>query len=160
MRTFLAIPINYEDIFIEIGKLPKYFRKTNKNQWHITLKFFGSKSKLEIREIMKKVDSIKLEPIKLFNPRLEFFNNKVLSVVFEYSGNLHIKIKELFGYDKDFKPHLTIARVKGNLDKKDKERLLKGNVESKIEVNEIILYKSVLTPKGPEYEILKKWKIQ
>ena len=156
MRTFLAIPIHFDDVHLDIDKIPKYFRKVNKMKWHITLKFFGSKNKYEIREIIKKISKYKLEGLRLFNPRLEFFSNRVFAVRYDYKGGLIDQIKDALDIDK-FTPHLTIARVKGSLDKKDKERLLKGKVESEIDVGEIVLYKSVLTPKGPEYEELFKW---
>jgi 2'-5' RNA ligase len=58
---------------------------------------------------------------------------------------------------RSFSPHLTIARVRRNADKKTVkeigEALSKFKVDSlgKCRINHVVLYKSELTPKGPIY---------
>ena len=62
----------------------------------------------------------------------------------------------MFKKEKDFKAHITLARVNYPEDKKQYlEQLKKIKIEKKkIEVNNFRLIKSTLNPKGPVYEDL------
>ena len=73
----------------------------------------------------------------------------------ELFSTIEDKVSNL-GFEKEtrnFTPHITFARVKkGNYS-------LPGNIEFSFDpfpVNEVALFKSTLTPKGPIYEILSK----
>ena len=65
--------------------------------------------------------------------------------------------------DKPFKPHITIGRIK-HLN--SKETFLKlteqyQNTElQKLHVNEVILYESILLPKGPKYIPIERFKLK
>ena len=63
--------------------------------------------------------------------------------------------------DREFKAHLTLGRVKGRMTQKDldvlrhyKDKL--GNSLTTFTANELVLFKSTLTPSGPIYEALDR----
>ncbi|HVM45394.1 MAG TPA: RNA 2',3'-cyclic phosphodiesterase [Candidatus Thermoplasmatota archaeon] len=61
------------------------------------------------------------------------------------------------GDDKDFRAHLTLARVKGERDIQELVRFLRAHGQDElpsVRVRETRLYKSVLGPGGPTYEAL------
>ncbi|MEM2866172.1 MAG: RNA 2',3'-cyclic phosphodiesterase [Candidatus Hadarchaeales archaeon] len=63
-----------------------------------------------------------------------------------------------FPRDTEFVPHLTLARVKSVKDRGGFLRVVEGGRKEefgRVEVREIHLKKSVLTPKGPIYETLR-----
>ena len=77
--------------------------------------------------------------------------------ILELQKNIDENLKTLFKKEKDFKPHLTLARVKYIENKEDFINKLKNiNIENKkIEINNFKLIKSTLTPNGPVYEELE-----
>jgi 2'-5' RNA ligase len=75
-------------------------------------------------------------------------------------GKMAVKINqglEPLGFKperKKFSPHVTIARVKGGRNKDKLVEVIRNNQDEEfgeVEVNRLILKKSVLTPKGPIY---------
>ncbi|MDD2752774.1 MAG: RNA 2',3'-cyclic phosphodiesterase [Candidatus Omnitrophica bacterium] len=183
MRTFVAIELPKE-IKAEVSKLQDQLKKSGADvKWvtpeniHLTLKFLGDRDE-------KKVEQIKqiLQEVAKENPAFEvsldslgtFPNANYPRVVWtgiaqgdtetkKIAQELEEKIAKIGipKEDREFSSHITIGRVKSNL---NREKLIQelSNAENylagkklKFSVDAITLFKSTLTPQGPLYEILK-----
>lgn len=167
MRAFIAIDLP-EEAKEELRKVQKFLKGGKfslTKDFHITLKFLG-----ELTPDKAEVIKEKLSPIKFasFQMRLS------TAGVFPGSSNIRVvwvgaipeeeikklqeqideSLKEFFPKEKDFKSHITIARVKFVDNKKElidsinniKIEKIKFNVEN------FKLKKSTLTREGPVYE--------
>ena len=175
-----------KDYFIELQKhLPKNARLSLTKSFHITLKFLGEVQPDKVEEIINKLKTIKLESFTVFLDFIGVFpsenyirvvwvglkpEDKVLELQKQIDEALSklFKPTKTFGFlgtknakhflvkEKDFKAHITLARVKYTQDKKAfVEQLKKIKVENKkIEIKDFRLIKSTLTPKVPIYEDL------
>lgn len=182
VRAFLAIDLkpslkelimDVEDDFKEIDADVKY---VNPKNLHLTLKFFGNINQEQIDKIIIKIEKV-LKNHKPFKINVEgcgaFPNLNKIRVIWLGTDNTEPLIKlhndldkefnEIgFDLDKNFNSHLTIGRMKSAKNKKEiKNKIEEINYFSfdTIEVNEIVLKKSTLTPKGPIYENLKIFKM-
>ncbi len=139
---------------------------------HITLIFLGEKNNEEIKlikERMKPLSDIKSFIVKLSGVGA-FPNMKKPRVIWVGVSENNEKIREVYNallssfgkdinYDlgKEFTSHITLGRVKRFVKEKSLVSALltlKNMDFGPLEVNEIKLKKSVLTPKGPVYETL------
>lgn len=169
MRLFIAIDFNeLKDYFFELQKhLPKNAKLSLTKTFHITLKFLGEVQPDKVEEIISKLKTIKFEPFKTFLDSIGIFPSenyirvvwiglKPEDKVLELQKQIDESLSKLFKKEKDFKSHITLARVKYPEDKKQfLEQLKKIKVENKkIEIKDFRLMKSTLTPKGPIYEDL------
>lgn len=173
MRLFIATDFNdAKDYFIELqAHLPKNAKLSLTKTFHITLKFLGEvqPDKAEkIIEILKTIKfslfSVFLESIGIFPTenyiRVVWVGIKPEEKILELQENIDESLKPLFKKEKDFKAHITLARVKYPENKKAfVEQLKKIKVENKkIEIKDFRLIKSTLTPKGPIYDDLAVFK--
>ncbi|WP_010663558.1 RNA 2',3'-cyclic phosphodiesterase [Marinilabilia salmonicolor] len=152
-------------------------RWTRPDQWHITLKFIGSFSVSSIPELAGKLRNGFNQKAgeQLVVKGAGFFGSlqspKVLWAGVERSDWLDElnKIAEDICLEtgipespKPFSPHLTLARIRKL---KRPVRLIEEvkrqgeTLWDKVRVNEVGLYKSELTPDGPEYSVLNKFKL-
>jgi 2'-5' RNA ligase len=180
-RTFLAIKIPVSKQMIEFIQDIKFVLKDEKIRWvenwnlHITLFFIGDIDESIIDEISNKLTD-NLREIKSFNLSCKgvgvfknVYNPKILWFGIKQSENLINlklavdKVISSFGFtieERDFKPHLTIGRVKLVKNKNKFKNVLEKYKEVEIQnfsIKEVILYESKLTPKGPLYNVLKKF---
>ncbi len=173
MRLFIAIEIPEEikdylcGLQQEIVDSKNKIRLVNKDNMHLTLKFLGEVQPNNLDDIKNNLKEIDFEPFSVVLDTIGVFPSesyiRVIWVglkpeeqILELQKNIDENLKKLFKKEKDFKPHLTIARVKYIEDKKqfvDKLKQIKVD-NKKIEVNNFKLVKSTLTPKGPVYEEL------
>lgn len=180
LRCFIAIELpdkikNNIDTYIEKLNATKADVKwvPSKNL-HLTLKFLGSTPEKIIPDISRKL----LEIAKLYNnsfymqilgagvfpntrhPRVVWLGIKDSEDAVKIQKDIDESMKE-FGFEmesREFKPHLTIGRVRSlkNKDLLMKELATLKEVDfGKIEVNSIALMKSELKPSGAEYFKLK-----
>ncbi|MDP8233998.1 MAG: RNA 2',3'-cyclic phosphodiesterase [Candidatus Saelkia tenebricola] len=184
LRTFIAIELNKQTQF-RISEIQNNFKNLNvylklvePKNIHLTLHFLGNLdiSKIDslnkkIPVIMKNIESFKIRPqgIGAFpnikNPHIIWIGIKEgatkLKDTQERVKNI-LNIIHIQTDSREFHPHLTIARVKS---KENGHILTKSLTEleyfqfDEILIGEITLFKSTLTPKGPTYEILEKWKL-
>ena len=169
MRLFIAIDFNeLNEYFIELQKLlPRNAKLSFTKDFHLTLKFLGEVQPNDSEKIISILKKIKFEPFSVFLDSIGIFptENYIRVVwiglkpeekVLELQKQIDDSLKELFKKEKDFKTHITLARVKYPENKKSfLEHAKKINVESKkIEIKDFRLVKSTLTPKGPFYEDL------
>ncbi|MDP3765853.1 MAG: RNA 2',3'-cyclic phosphodiesterase [Nanoarchaeota archaeon] len=170
MRLFIAIDFNeIKDYFIELQKhLPKNAKLSLTKSFHITLKFIGEIRPDKFEEIISILKNIKfksfsvvLDSIGIFPSenyiRVVWVGIKPEEKVLGLQENIDEALKPMFKKEKDFRAHITLARVKYTEDKKQfLEQLKKIKIENKkIEIKDFILIKSTLNPKGPIYENLE-----
>ena len=169
MRLFIAIDFSgLKDYFSELQQeLPKNARLSLTRSYHMTLKFLGEVQPDKVETITDILKNVKFEPFSVFLGSIGIFptENYIRVVwiginpeekILELQKQIDESLRPLFKKEKDFKVHITLARVKYPEDKKQfLEELKKIKIESKkIEINDFRLIKSTLTPKGPVYEDL------
>ena len=173
MRLFIAIDFNeLKGYFAELQAfLPNAKLLSLAKSFHITLKFLGE---VQPHISDKLVESLKKVEFQPFEAHLDFIGTfptenyiRVIWVglrpedkIFVLQEKIDESLKDLFKKEKDFKAHITLARVKYLENKKQfLEQLRKIKIENKkTEVKDFKLIKSTLTPKGPIYEDLAVFK--
>lgn len=181
IRSFISVDVNNEEIINQIEKLQKEItdrgiKNVNLNNLHFTLKFLGDVSLDSVEEIKKTIQSINFKEFTLTLQSVGMFPTANRPRVFwigissgqkeleEIAQNINSALATL-GYpiERKFKSHLTIARVKRlenkNLSKlKRVQHLYQNEVFGTLKINTIALKKSTLTPDGPIYETLSRFK--
>ena len=131
MRLFIAIDFNeLHEYFIELQKLlPKNAKLSFTKTFHITLKFLGDVQPDKVDNIINSLKNIKFEPFTVFLNSIGIFptENYIRVVwaglkpednILELQKKVDESLKPLFKKEKDFKTHITLARVKYIEDKK------------------------------------------
>lgn len=169
MRLFIAIDFNeLKDYFLGLQKsLPKNAKLSLTKSFHLTLKFLGEVQPDKVEKIVESLKRIKFEPFNIFLDSIGSFPTenyiRVIWVglnpedkIMELQQNIDESLKPMFRKEKDFRAHITLARVKYPEDKKQfLEQLKKIKVEeNKIEIKDFRMVKSTLSPKGAVYEDL------
>ncbi len=169
MRLFIAIDFNeLKDYFIELQKLlPLNAKLSLTKEFHLTLKFLGEVQPNNVEKIISALKNVKFHKFEVFLDSIGIFptENYIRVVwvglnpeekVIELQNHIEKSLEKIFRKEKDFKAHITLARVKEPEDKKSfVEHVKKIKVESKkIGVKDFRVIKSTLTSKGPVYEDL------
>ena len=175
IRAFLAIDLD-DDLKPKINRIIKEFKQIDTKikyveltNLHLTLKFFGDIDTNGLKLLEDAIANVvsEFDPFKINISGCGAFPNnnhiKVIWVGIEDDSvlkDLHDKLDKEFariGFDKDrkFSTHLTIGRMKSA---KNKDKV-KSTIEEfsnfeigEMEVSQISLKKSTLTPRGPIYE--------
>jgi len=174
MRLFIAIeiPENIKDYIAKIQEKisnnTNKIRFVNKNQIHLTLKFLGEVQPYKtgkIRTLLKKITfdsfSVHLDSIGVFPSesciRVIWVGLNPKRPILELQRDIDETLKKLFGKEKNFKAHVTLARVKYVENKKNFINKLKNMKIENVEfgINDFKLVKSTLTPNGSIYEDLE-----
>ncbi len=134
-------------------------------QVHLTLKFLGKVQTDKVKDMSAALRKIKVVPFSVHLGNIGVFPNedyiRVIWVglspekeILELQKNIDESLKTLFEKEKDFKAHITLARVKYIENKEEFIGKLKNiKIESKkIEITSFKLMKSTLTPLGPVYD--------
>lgn len=169
MRLFIAIDFNeLKDYLSGLQKLlPSNARLSLTKDFHLTLKFLGEVQPNDVEKIILALKNVNFHKFEVFLDSIGIFptENYIRVVwiglnpeekVIELQGNIEKSLEKMFRKEKDFKAHITLARVREPEDKKSfVEHVKKIKVESKkIEVKYFRLVKSTLTSQGPVYEDL------
>jgi 2'-5' RNA ligase len=177
IRTFIAIKISselekaFKNLLKELKKICCNVKWVNPESIHLTLKFLGNLTKSNIKEVFKGTKEairdfssfqIKTKESGAF-PSIK--KPRVFWVGLEADNQTLIQLQnkiddELFrlGFEKDprrFHPHLTVGRVGSP---KNIEEVIQKFVEYpfpeiRFKVDQILIMKSELTPKGALYSI-------
>jgi RNA 2',3'-cyclic 3'-phosphodiesterase len=183
-RLFLAVPVPrpVEERLEEILRKVSGFREVKwigKEQLHITLRFIGnidenSVPQLEgrVREAVSgftpfesEIDGLGAFP-NLNRPRVLF-----LPVVrgeesyrgLEISVSLALEGMGLKPEEREYHPHLTLGRVRGNQDARAAVNFLLSLLPAKVgpwKMDRLILFKSQLTSEGPVYTKLEEFELK
>jgi 2'-5' RNA ligase len=180
-RTFVATKIDVGTELLNTYTKLKNELENEKIKWvnnqnfHVTLFFLGDTTEEQINDIRIQLSNI-VDVFSSFEVVLkglgvfkDFHKPRVLwAGIYDYEPLRQIKQyidKEMLklGFNPDareFKPHLTLARIKWLEDKKKlKEMVLdyKDHYFQSVNINEIIFYESILRPEGPVYKPIEKF---
>jgi len=120
MRAFISIDIP-EEMRKEIIKiqrsLPKFFgKKTAPENLHLTLKFLGEINEEQLSVIKKRLSKLSFSSFETEIDFLGFFDNYPRGIVWlhltnceQFQKEIDDALKDLFGKEKRFMSHLTIA---------------------------------------------------
>lgn len=181
-RIFIAIDVSEDAkrfVAEHISLLRREFPDLRVNweraeKLHLTLKFLGE-TEIVLLEQLKRRISLDAASVESFcftitgsgvfpgvrNPRVLWLG------IQEHSGNLRKLQRSIdkscvaLGFkpeQREFKPHLTIGRIR---DSQMAHKLVNFHLETKfedrmVEVREVIIYESLLSPQGSAYEVLSK----
>lgn len=181
LRCFIAIDVEKTDkiekFWKEINEAGADLKMVEMENLHITLKFLGSTDEKKIDEIesVMRRSTEGMQPFVVKLKGVGFFPNerkiRVIWIGIEDEGKLVKIAKDMeeglarIGFsreEKEFSPHLTIARVKSQKRKEELLRIIDKYRRfefGEIEVSNIRLKKSELTPKGPIYTTLREVKL-
>ncbi|HET6976151.1 MAG TPA: RNA 2',3'-cyclic phosphodiesterase [Pyrinomonadaceae bacterium] len=123
---------------------------------HLTLKFFGNVEVDRIETVSRTIDrAVKgLSPFEISVGKTGSFRTEVLWIgVSDPSGKLQELHQKIGKEDRDYRPHLTIARIRH---RDGAKRLVDTHLQmefaqTSIQVTELILFRSELSPKGSRY---------
>jgi len=164
MRSFIAIEIPFTHKIQELQEsIEGRVKLVERENMHITLKFLGEIDVNLVEKIKEIVENCKVEKFTIRLRGIGFFpNERYIRVIWigveDYEPivkmakciDLHLS-KLGFSKEKSYVPHLTVGRAKGRITIKNVDRFV--NMEfGDVEIKEIKIKKSTLTPKGPIYE--------
>jgi len=172
MRLFIAFDVAEEarEHILKLQKQLKGAKLTLTKNFHLTLKFLGEVTPVDAEDVKKRLANVKFKP---FTAKLDgtgiFPSDKMIRVVWaeitphdiirELQKQIDDALHGMFPKEKQFTPHLTIARVKTVEDKEQFAALIKNLKVEPItfEVTEFKLIESQLTPEGPKYRDVAKY---
>jgi len=177
MRTFVAIEISNDNI---INSIKKFQSDVNINakpvepkNFHFTLQFLGEISEeisQKIIQALRKIEfssfNVNLKGVGAF-PKPKFprviwvgTDNDGGNMLIQLSKKVEKALEPLgFFSDKQFKPHITVFRIKKKIgDITNELNNLKAIDFGMQEVTNLKLKKSELTPDGPIYSVLEEIK--
>lgn len=181
MRCFIAIDLSdavrgqIADCIRQLEPLSRDIRWVPPANLHLTLKFLGEVPDARIRELSPALQDAAhaSEPLRLNVAGTGVFPNSrrpnVLWVGMQHSPELillHGRVEQAaarFGFppeQRHFSPHLTIGRVKGvsGVDAAISHfRTFQNSIFGSIDVHEIKLMQSILSPSGATYETVGRY---
>ena len=182
-RLFIAINVSPSNALLKAYNDLQSRCSKGKIKWvdahlfHLTLKFLGETSEIDEKKIVSTLHAItaathsfrfNLDGIDIFGssyrPRIIRVNIDKGEQLIELGNEIQQGLESL-GFSNDrqnFVPHLTLARIKQVQDKAFFQKsinLYKEVFFQKVSVTEIVLYESILHPKGPEYVMIENYKL-
>lgn len=180
-RAFISVPIEPNgkilSLMEELKRSEKSLKVVDAGNLHVTLKFLGDTDPSFDDRIVQAIERV-VDGRKIFGAQLRgmgvFPSEKYIKVIWlgvdssgileEISSDLNNVVKKLgFRSEKNFKGHLTLARVNSARGKKKITRLIDANRDTRMmffPVEAIHLMKSTLTPQGPIYEVVRRVPLQ
>lgn len=137
---------------------------TEKENIHLTLKFLGEVDNID--EIISRLDQISLNSFDIKLGKVGVFSKEFVRIIWiallganELQSKIDEVLSDMFKKEERFMGHITIARPKIIIDKDALfDTISKIKIESgKMNAPSFSLMKSTLTPKGPVYEVIKKY---
>lgn len=173
MRVFISLKLNPKTMIMikEIQeKIPEFKgKKTEIQNLHLTLKFFGNISSEQLEIIKCKLREIKFSKFEAEVAEIGFFDNPNQGIVWLGITNCDLLqsqidtcLEDLFSKEKRFMGHLTIARVKSILDKKVfLDKLKKIEIPKMFFIfDKFYLIESNLKKEGPEYRTIEEYSLK
>ena len=128
---------------------------------HLTLKFYGNVEVDRIASISSAIDQAgkDIAPFEIAVGKTGAFRSQVLWIgVSDPAEKLTTLHQRLGSEDRVYRPHLTIARIRRP---DGARRLVDAHLQMKFEpvavkVNQVILFRSELSPKGSKYTVISK----
>ena len=183
IRAFIAIDINEEtrraidDFMKKLRALSLDAKWVKPENIHITMKFLGNISIHDHDKLYKGINMI-IKETAVFrlsfegagcfpgpnNPRVLWVGVKgELEPLRNLQGAIEDRLNEA-GFpreDRGFAPHVTFGRLRSNKNAEGLKEILKNYADARFGedmVSSLNVYKSTLTPAGPNYNVLKEFK--
>lgn len=176
-RAFIAVDIEPEEVLVaqlrDLASSRADLKVVKPTQLHVTLKFLGDTEETIVDEIVQRMaDSVNgVSPFQvrltglgafpsMSNIRVVWVGIKDGAKLGEIAGRLDASMADL-GFERDrkgFVPHLTLARARSGRNMGDVQEMLKRNAATDFggyPVDKILLKKSVLSPQGPAYSVVR-----
>jgi len=182
-RIFIALKVEPCETLLRIYSTLKSVLGSEKIKWvdpmniHLTLAFLGDteEERIKVAGIMLKQKCTGFGQFDFALAGTGVFKNfrepKLIWIGIEQSekllnlNNLIVSgLKDVgFGIeDREFKPHITLARIKFIKDHNSLKSALEGYQDTfiqKVSVSEVILFESILKPAGPIYKPIGKFRL-
>ncbi len=180
-RIFIAIKVNPEGELLRMFSSLKAALGAEKIKWvdpasiHLTLAFLGDMEEKRIR-VLSSMLKEKCSGFGEFDFNLtgtgvfkNFRDPRVIWIGIQSSEKLSmlnnvitegLKLNAFEVEERQFKPHLTIGRVKSVSDAENLKTVLERYMDNQyqiVHVNEVILFESILMQTGPIYKSLGKY---
>ncbi len=171
MRLFVAIDLP-EEVKESIWNVSERLKRikglkvVERENLHITLKFLGEVKESSIKEISERLSGINSEPFSVSvegigsfpskkRPRVIWVGiNRGYDEILLLKKKIDVSLSPMFGSEKRFSPHITIARAKYPLKWSLIDDVISGfreQIFGGFEVLGFSLKKSILKPEGPLY---------
>ena len=172
MRCFISIDLPIVAIK-EIQKIQKKLepnftgRLTSSENLHLTLKFLGEIEEDAINDVKKRLSSITHPPFELTLKDVGVFSQKFIKIIWVKVSDVPLQplvdncLKDIFKLENRFMGHITIARVRSLADKKSFLQLINATTVNEVSfmVKDFYLKESILTPDGPIYKDIVRYKL-
>jgi 2'-5' RNA ligase len=172
MRLFIAFDVSEDvrGILESVQSKIKFSGSASKTKdFHLTLKFLGEVDDSKLDALKRALDSVSFSSFTAHLTGIGAFpsksNAKVVWVGLDPKDKIDfvqrqvddVTLKLGFAMDKEFHPHLTLARIKFIDNRKEFENMFSSLKvpEGSFKIDSFKLIKSTLTPAGPVYEVLK-----
>lgn len=180
LRTFVAVKVEPSAVLPETMKDLKQklagepIKWVDPNHLHLTLKFLGDTLPSQVDEIGEELNqaanmfpafTFRLEGLGFFKnrgmPRVLFVTVRGGETLQQLAVEIDSRLAQL-GFQAEkrpFKPHLTLARIKYLKNKKAFYEAVEKYQKTFLQIatiNELIFYRSLLKPHGPEYKSIAK----
>lgn len=156
MRLFIAIEFKPDYFKCIQSALPQHLRLVD--SFHMTLLFLGDTDPVKIH---KKLQTVKHSRFTITSRSVSHFNKNLRVVFVDFEPNkallqLQQKISSALKIKTNFHPHVTLARVDENSDKKELLKIIRSikRIPKQFIIRKFHLVSSTLTPTGPRYNIL------
>jgi 2'-5' RNA ligase len=175
MRLFLGLPIQ-DSVSQHLHQLCEPLqgcRWLPEEQWHLTLCFLGELEEDWIEDLSRAFEDEEIPPIEISIHRLGTFNRhgapRVLwaaveenPALYKWQKNIRQRLQSLglTCESKAFQPHITLGRLQEQPSPQALSKLLeKSNAIGPVgmELEEMVLYRSTLTPDGAQYEVVQRF---
>ena len=172
MRCFIGIVLPIVAVK-EIQKIQKKLepnftgRLTSSENLHLTLKFLGEIEEDAINDVKKRLFSITHPPFELTLKNVGFFSQKFIKIIWMKVSDVPLQplvdncLKDIFELENRFMGHITIARVKSLADQNSFLQLINTTKVNEVSfmVRDFYLKESILTPNGPIYKDIDRYKL-
>jgi len=181
MRCFIAIDITDQKLLDNLNRIAVMLniqgvKPVEKENLHITLKFLGEISESIVQDIISQLEHVSYKEFQIRVSGLDAFPNaRRPRVIWAGIKEGHIELIQLQAIienelkalklkleNEKFHPHITLARVKDNrsIDKVKEILNIYQNEEFGIFLaKDFVLKQSILTPSGPIYKDIKRFKL-
>jgi len=178
MRKRIFVVINLpEEIRRELLSYERRWKNlrikwTNFYNLHLTLEFLGEVNRWELKKILQAIEKTALE-IKPFDIKLDKITlgpDSTQAKMFWVTVCVNENIRELKNSinknlkncdfkleEQEFKPHITLARARGNQLKGKQTNIILPNMKFKLESIEVM--QSQLHPGGAKYKVVESFKL-
>lgn len=175
-RIFIAInlPDDTKNALLSNRKRWRHLgvRWINPENMHITVEFLGNLDRQELNKVLKAVQNavLEAEPFDLYLDKIVLGPNPIRANMFwatvSLNGNI-MRLKNLvqnnlelcgfIGEKREFRPHITLARARGNQLKGKRTNIPLGNMKVRVESVEVM--ESQLRPDGARYKVVENFRL-